>query len=777
MKMVNINGAETEISENYNNVVKNLVLNDNTKKLEEFLSSNKDKNICILWGVKPWINRRAMDIDIIKKNYIVIDLDLCKDLKINREDIPKIAKDIKNMLDTDENFKDYSHIVNSWNWLHIYYFWETQIISNNKMKKYFKDWTLKVYDDFEKLTWYKPDSACANIWRIIRLPGSINNKVLDDPVQTEFLYQQDSESSLIQKLIILWQKREEDLENEKIIIKDIKNKSKEIWSSFKNKNKKDLYSEINDIKIEDLVCEHFNWDFDWKKHFTDKWSNKLKWCFKSEEWNFLIHGWTDHLPENSIWFSPFTFIKEAKNLDNKWVFNWFKDKFPHIKQKSTDSKNDIIYSVAKNIAKKYLIAAMWKNYYEYDSSTWIWNPINIETLNNIIINFCNTINIKHSISTIDNIRKYLDTLFYEKYWEGFFNKMKNWNINVDEIAMNDWIYNIQTLETRPIKYNDYLTHKLPYNSMWFENTKCDKWISFLDSVFENKKDKTEVIKTVQEFMWYSLIPSVKHEKALILNWSWGNWKSVFANILREVVWWRGNVSSIWLKELSDHQKITHMQWKLLNIDSDVQAWVQLDTSEVKKIVSWEPLISKTPYQLPVEFIPTARLVFLTNKMPYLKSIDKSILRRFLIITFDMEFTDKNKDINLESKLKEELAWIFKWAIEWLKRLNSQWKFTESKSINNSMMQYLEDQDTIATFLNDSDSGVIFKYIWKESKTIPSVRINTAYMRYSNFTTSSWQKPVKKKGFKESLKNKWYEFWRTWWYITVKWFDIKDVTEN
>jgi len=41
-------------------------------------------------------------------------------------------------------------------------------------------------------------------------------------------------------------------------------------------------------------------------------------------------------------------------------------------------------------------------------------------------------------------------------------------------------------------------------------------------------------------------------------------------------------------------------------------------------------------------------------MPYLKSVDKSILRRFLIITFDMEFTDKTKDINLEKKLENEL---------------------------------------------------------------------------------------------------------------------------
>lgn len=92
---------------------------------------------------------------------------------------------------------------------------------------------------------------------------------------------------------------------------------------------KDTFAAINEIPIGDLVADHFGWEFNGKNFFRGQ--KKIA-CFVSDEGNFLVHGGTDHLPSEADGYSPFMFIKHIHNLGNNDTFDWFKEKYPSIKQ-------------------------------------------------------------------------------------------------------------------------------------------------------------------------------------------------------------------------------------------------------------------------------------------------------------------------------------------------------------------------------------------------------------------------------------------------------------
>lgn len=280
----------------------------------------------------PWVDpeledwKRASDNNVIKTNRFCIDIDMRNqfDEEITNLEIVKAWLDFaKYLKDANELFWEFSYIVFSWNWLHIYYHWDTIEIDKNIYKEWVK-YILRMWDDFINDPWFFSDHACCNLARILRLPWSYNMK---NWAKVRILAKQKVKSRLftdIEKyanISLEEQKKEEEKKK-----KELEKKMKLYASRWEDNN---LYEKINDIpayQIAEMLLPEF--PFDWKKNFKNK-----KWWFAGyfyvKEMNWIANWWSRYFnwwDENSV-FSPFMIIKNWYWLTNRETFEYFKDKF------------------------------------------------------------------------------------------------------------------------------------------------------------------------------------------------------------------------------------------------------------------------------------------------------------------------------------------------------------------------------------------------------------------------------------------------------------------
>jgi putative DNA primase/helicase len=293
------------------------------------------------------------------------------------------------------------------------------------------------------------------------------------------------------------------------------------------------------------------------------------------------------------------------------------------------------------------------------------------------------------------------------------------------------------------------TIQLPYRFQ--SSVDAPLWNDFIVRVTENDQDK---INLLQEFCGYCLMKSCKLEKALFLLGRGSNGKSVFSDTISKV-FGRQNVSSVSLENLANPVLRCNLINKYINIDSDLPRNA-IDFEEAfRKISSGEPIQFNPKYVPPFTQTPYCKLIYCLNEFPVIDDSSNAFYRRVILIPFDIEFSDTDKDVNLKRNLEDELAGIFRWCVVGYKRILKQGfsKNTfmekvvhELKVDNNPMLAFAEEELEIGT----PGKGITKKGLYKEFKkwTLdhghknPSFRKfnNRFYNEYRSITSKSAQMP-------------------------------------
>ena len=135
---------------------------------------------------------------------------------------------------------------------------------------------------------------------------------------------------------------------------------------------------------------------------------------------------------------------------------------------------------------------------------------------------------------------------------------------------------------------------------------------------------------------------------------------------------------------------------------------------------------------------------MANTLP--RVIDRTVAfkERRLFIRFPNEFTGKNQIQNLELNwlsLNDARSGILNWMLEGLKRLLAQGGFTESKSQEETEIEFLRHSDTINAFLTD---------LGEFDKSYATTRSETLTL-YKNYCESYDLEPENEKKFTQRLK--------------------------
>lgn len=263
---------------------------------------------------------------------------------------------------------------------------------------------------------------------------------------------------------------------------------------------------------------------------------------------------------------------------------------------------------------------------------------------------------------------------------------------------------IETGNFRDFSQADYCSVIMDYD--YDADAKCPQWEKFIEDVTDEEPRRAE---NLQFIAGYTLVPDCRYQKIFCLLGGGSNGKSVYLEIIQALFGAR-NVSVVSPTGLTKEFERVKIKDSLLNIGKDVSP--DFSTGEIRE---WLLQISDGTLiqacykgQTHITFQPRCKLIYSMNKAP-VAAVIEGLNRRLRFIEFPcsfVDFPDKNnskqkpKDVNIVSKLLEELPGIFNWAYEGYKLLETVGYFTDTPEQDEITRQFEEMSDPVSVFCND-----------------------------------------------------------------------------
>lgn len=259
---------------------------------------------------------------------------------------------------------------------------------------------------------------------------------------------------------------------------------------------------------------------------------------------------------------------------------------------------------------------------------------------------------------------------------------------------------------------------------------CPVWNNFLDTVLPDK----DCQGMLQEFLGSIFIDrkKVKIETMLILKGKGANGKSVIFETIMGLLG-TGNVSTYGIQELIygsyKEQNMANINGKRLNYCPEVDAMnVRGDNATFKALISGEPMRVKVLYSNPFEIYDIPLMMSNCNRLPKMNTWTHSMLRRIVVIPFEVSIPQNEQNPKLALELANEYAGIFNWICVGRERFRlNGCKFTDVIGLTNML-------DTIERGKSSMSSAV--RYMYSDQK------IGTDYKAYDCVRTRNTELKAK-----------------------------------
>ena len=308
--------------------------------------------------------------------------------------------------------------------------------------------------------------------------------------------------------------------------------------------------------------------------------------------------------------------------------------------------------------------------------------------------------------------------------------------NAKFLGLKDNVLDIETMETYPYSPKFVINNKIDYN--YNENAYSEVMDKTLDKVacYDD-----EVRMLLEEMIGYSLYRENTMQMAFILTGGGSNGKSTILNLIKRLLG-KQNYTSLDLRELEDTFTPSELYNKLANIGDDISA-KYLETSSIfKKVVTGESFMAQRKYGQPFELESYATQIFCANELPPVNDKTDGFSRRIKLIPFTATFktTDEDYDPFIQSKLEtdESMEYLLKLAIDGLKRVLYNKKFTKSTRSRIEKNEFVKNNNPILQWLDDSPK-------------IENEAVADVYLKYKLWCTQMGVHPVKQVNLSRELK--------------------------
>lgn len=230
------------------------------------------------------------------------------------------------------------------------------------------------------------------------------------------------------------------------------------------------------------------------------------------------------------------------------------------------------------------------------------------------------------------------------------------------------------------------------------DAECSRFEQFVGEIME---DDPERVAVLQEVIGYLLSPDTKLHYAYFFYGQGSNGKSVLLDIVVKLVG-AENTANLSLTDLESSFKRANLVGKTINIATENEMNPRgFNSQHFKAITSGDPITVEQKFRDCFSYKTICKMVYAVNTLPYTLDKTHGFYRRVYIVPFNRRFDGKAEDKDLKNKLEAEMAGIFNWAMEGLRRLRDQkYSFSHSSAIEEVTSQYKEEQNPIMSYMRE-----------------------------------------------------------------------------
>lgn len=314
-----------------------------------------------------------------------------------------------------------------------------------------------------------------------------------------------------------------------------------------------------------------------------------------------------------------------------------------------------------------------------------------------------------------------------------------------QFDQNKWLikflnmtFDLKEFKPIPHQREHLITKIMPvrYNPL----ARCDRWIAFLNEIFENNQDK---ITFLQRAVGSALTGITTDQAVFILYGTGANGKSTFITILLQLFGDYGLQTPAETFLLSGRGNLSNdiARLKGARFISAVEAGEgrRLDETLIKRLSGGDKITARFLHQEFFEFEIEGKIFLATNHRPVIKEADHGIWRRIRLIPFNVTFKEENQDKNLLDKLREELPGILNWTIEGCRNWQENGLGTPDE-IQKATLNYQNEQDTVGQFIEDCTS----------KNPLAKIKVGYLYQAYLNWCKEFGEKDLSQRAFSQRL---------------------------
>ena len=246
--------------------------------------------------------------------------------------------------------------------------------------------------------------------------------------------------------------------------------------------------------------------------------------------------------------------------------------------------------------------------------------------------------------------------------------------------------------------DDRLTMQVPVQ--YDVKAGCPRWQQFLHQVFQRNE---ELIGFVQRALGYSLTGSVREQVLFLCYGTGSNGKSVFLDMLRNVLGDYAMNIPFTVLELQQRPSLTNdlasMAGRRLVTSSETNESTRLNEARIKALTGGDPITARFLYSESFTYEPVAKFWLAVNHLPRVRDDSYGFWRRVRVLPFNEQFTGDDADKGLPCKLLEELPGILNWGVQGA--LN--WRLVglaPPSAVMTATQAYRKDNDELDGFVAD-----------------------------------------------------------------------------
>jgi putative DNA primase/helicase len=349
--------------------------------------------------------------------------------------------------------------------------------------------------------------------------------------------------------------------------------------------------------------------------------------------------------------------------------------------------------------------------------------------------------------------RYIKSMLH--FVEGELALQEEWDSNPLLLGVLNGVVELRTGTFRPGRPEDYMRVYAPTEWLGLD-APAPRWRRFLDEVFADP----EIVAYLQRLFGYGISGlTIAHLLIVFYGREGRNGKDTLLSVIRHVLgqFLADAVSNDVLlvdRRASSGAAQPHimaLRGKRLAWCSESEAQDRLSVAQVKQLTGGGTITGRSLYQNMITFIPTHKLVLMTNCLPQIQAAhDDPIWDRLKLVEFKNRFVSNPRaanerlaDTQLGEILRADASGILAWLVQGFLIWQEQGLAQEPASVRAAVQTYRKDEDVLGLFLEECC------LMTPEAQ----VKAGALYAAYQAWCERTGMKPWSGKVFGETASNR------------------------